>query len=122
MGKHFKNSGRDIHKKGLTVLVKPVYNENAEDAAKASARAVESAIKTLKRRMVNEGVIKDIRRNEFFVTKGQKARRKLKEAKIRERIRREEDMKEWNPSALIGRHLNKKPKVRKRQRQSSSED
>ena len=74
MAKHFNGNGRDIHKRGLAVEVKPAYNP--EQAIKN----LDSAMRTLKRRSIQEGLIRDIRRNEFAETKGQVRRRKHQEA------------------------------------------
>ena len=54
------------------------------------SKALETALKTLKRRLVQEGVVRDLRRKEFFESKGTVARKKLEEAKKREFKRREE--------------------------------
>ena len=81
MGSHYNGNGRDIGKRGLAVEVKPAAN--FEQAAKN----VESAIRTLKRRMVQEGVIRDMRRKEYSETKGQVRRKKAQEAIRRQKKR-----------------------------------
>lgn len=74
MGAHYNGNGRDIHKRGMAVDVKPAHNP--EQALKN----LDSALRTLKRRTVQEGLIRDIRRKEFAETKGQIARKKRQEA------------------------------------------
>lgn len=74
MGRHFTNNGREVHKRGLAVDVKQVNHPEAQ------AKAVESAIRTLKRRMIQEGVIRDLRKHEYAETKGQKRRKAKAEA------------------------------------------
>lgn len=78
MGHHHINNGRDINKRGLAVDVKPANHPEAQ------AKAVEQAIRTLKRRMIQEGVIRDMRKHEYAETKGQKRRKALAEAVRRE--------------------------------------
>ena len=74
MGQHYNGNGRDIHKRGLAVDVKPAYNP--EQALKN----LDSALRTLKRRAVQEGLIRDMRRKEFAETKGQIRRKKKQDA------------------------------------------
>lgn len=74
MGQHYNNNGREIHKRGLAVEVKQVNHPDAQ------AKAVESAIRTLKRRMIQEGVVRDLRKHEYAETKGQKRRKAKAEA------------------------------------------
>lgn len=74
MGAHFNGNGRDIHKRGLAVEVKPAHNP--EQALKN----LDSALRTLKRRSVQEGLIRDMRRKEYAETKGQIRRKKRQEA------------------------------------------
>lgn len=74
MGQHYNGNGRDIHKRGLAVEVKPAYTP--EQALKN----LDSAMRTLKRRSVQEGLIRDMRRKEFVETKGQIRRKKRQEA------------------------------------------
>lgn len=93
MSAHNKNSGHDIGKKGMTVHVKRNNALYGEDLEKFNAKSLDSAIKTLKRRMVQEGVIRDVRRKEFYETKSQ-IRRKKKEVAIRKQ-KLEEKNKEW---------------------------
>lgn len=69
-----KNSERAVNKKGLTVEVRPGRDE------KEAKNNLEHALKLLKRRVMQEGLIKDLRKNEFAETKGQVRRRKHKEA------------------------------------------
>lgn len=76
MGRHYAGNGRDYYKRGMTVEVKPAHT------AEAAQKALESALRTLKRRMVQEGLIRDMRRKEYHETKGQ-LRRKAKQDAIR---------------------------------------
>lgn len=78
MGHHFTGNGREIHKRGMAIDVKPANHPDAQ------AKAVEQAIKTLKRRMIQEGVIRDMRKHEYVVTKGEQRRLALAEAKRRD--------------------------------------
>ena len=96
MRKHQANVGRDIHKRGMTVVIKPIYNvEHTDKITEMQQKAFDSALKTLKRRMVQEGVIRDMRRKEYYESKGQVGRRKRKEGERRARKERETMMKEW---------------------------
>lgn len=79
MGQHYNGNGRDIHKRGMAVEVKPAYNP--EQALKN----LDSAMRTLKRRAVQEGLIRDMRRKEYVETKGQIRRKKLQEAVRRQK-------------------------------------
>lgn len=81
MGAHYNGNGRDIHKRGLAVEVKPAHTPEQ------AARALESAMKTLKRRAVQEGLIRDMRRKEYVETKGQIRRKKRQEAIRRQKKR-----------------------------------
>jgi ribosomal protein S21 len=74
MGVHFNGNGRDYNKRGLTVDVKPA--SSPEQALKN----LDSAMRTLKKRVVQEGLIRDMRRKEFVETKGQIRRKKRQEA------------------------------------------
>ncbi len=78
MGQHHTNNGRDINKRGLSVDVKPANHPEAQ------AKAMEQAIRTLKRRMIQEGMIRDMRKHEYVETKGELRRKALAEAKRRE--------------------------------------
>ena len=69
-----KNSERSVNKRGLTVEVRAGRDE------KEAKQNLEHAMKLLKRRIMQEGLIKDLRKNEFAETKGQVRRRKQKEA------------------------------------------
>lgn len=69
-----KNSDKSANKRGLTVEVRAGRDE------KESKNNLEHAIKLLKRRVMQEGLIKDLRKNEFAETKSQIRRRKHKEA------------------------------------------
>ena len=103
--KHINNSC-DIRKSGYTVTVnRPRTND--EDAA---ANSLEYAMKTLKKRMFQDGFQKELRKREFHQTKGQKARRARQNAIMRERKRLTEERREWDPDALIGMHQNKRKK------------
>ncbi|AUZ95452.1 hypothetical protein FDI40_gp713 [Agrobacterium phage Atu_ph07] len=66
--------GDRLNKKGLTVPVRLANNENE---AKSN---LEKAIKALKRRVSSEGLVKDLRQNEYHETKGQIRRKKRNEA------------------------------------------
>ena len=81
MGVHYNGNGREIHKRGLTVDVKPAHNP--EQALKN----LDSALRTLKRRVVQEGLIRDMRRKEYVETKGQIRRKKKQEAIRRQKKR-----------------------------------
>ena len=81
MGVHYNGNGRDYHKRGLTVEVKPAHSP--EQAQKN----LEAAMRTLKRRVVQEGLIRDMRRKEFVETKGQIRRKKKQEAIRRQKKR-----------------------------------
>lgn len=81
MGKHFNGNGREIHKRGLAIDIKPTHSPEA------AAKALESAIKTLKRRSVQEGLVRDMRRKEYFETRGQIRRRAKQDAIRRARKR-----------------------------------
>jgi ribosomal protein S21 len=73
-----KNLARDSGKRGLTVEVKVGRDENE------AKRNMEHAIKTLKRRLMQEGMLRDMRKHEYAETKGQ-VRRKKREEAIRRR-------------------------------------
>ena len=93
MSAHGKDNGRDFHKKGMTVNIRVPYNLHGEDRAKFQQNSVESAIKTLKRRMMHEGVVKDVRKKEYFKSKGE-IRRERREVAVRKQ--RIADMKkDW---------------------------
>jgi ribosomal protein S21 len=85
-----RNTDKSSFKKGLKVDVR--VGRDADEAM----RNLEHALKTLKRRVMQEGLIKDLRKNEYYETKGQKARRRHKEAIRRSakanRLRLERDM------------------------------
>jgi ribosomal protein S21 len=74
MSRHDKFAGRDVHKRGMTIEVKQGGGPEAQ------ARNMENAIKNLKRRMLQEGVIRDLRAHEYFESKGTKKRKALQEA------------------------------------------
>lgn len=69
-----KNSEKSSGKRGLTVEVRAGRDE------KESKANLEHALKLLKRRLMTEGLVKDLRKNEYAETKGQVRRRKHKEA------------------------------------------
>jgi small subunit ribosomal protein S21 len=79
--KHSATAGREIHKRGMLVEVKHTYNsfENPEKSSELRGKSFETALKTLKRRMVQEGMIRDMRRKEYYESKGQIRRKKQKE-------------------------------------------
>lgn len=74
-----RSNAREAGKRGLTIEVKPGRDDNE------AKRNMEHAIKALKRRMLQEGMIRDMRKHEFAETKGQ-VRRKKREEAIRRRI------------------------------------
>jgi ribosomal protein S21 len=78
MSRHFINNGKDVGKRGLAIEVKPSHNPDAQ------ARNVENAIKNLKRRMIQEGIVKELRAREYFESKGTRSRKALQEAKRRD--------------------------------------
>lgn len=69
-----KGSDKNVGKRGLTVEVRQGRDE------KEAKQNLEHAIKLLKRRVMQEGLVKDLRKNEFAETKSQVRRRKHKEA------------------------------------------
>lgn len=75
---HKNNNGKDVHKRGMSVDVKPGHTPEQQ------ARNVENAIKTLKRRVMQEGILKELRAREYFESKGTKKRKALAEARSRE--------------------------------------
>lgn len=75
MSKHLKNTGRFFKKRGMTVDVSTSKDENGVVRSN-----IEQAIRTLKRRMTQEGVIRDLRKNEYFESKGAKRRRRKEES------------------------------------------
>ena len=81
MGRHYVGCGREIQKRGMNVEVKPA------SSPEGAQKALESAIRTLKRRMVQEGVIRDLRNKEYAETKGQIRRKKRQDAIRREKKR-----------------------------------
>lgn len=81
MGAHYNGNGRDIHKRGLNVEVKPA------GTPEQAAKNLESAMRTLKRRVVQEGLIRDMRRKEYFESNGQIRRKKRQEAIRRQKKR-----------------------------------
>lgn len=82
MGVHFNGNGRELGKKGLTVEVKQSSDREAQ------ARNLENAIRLLKRRMVQEGVVRDMRKKEYFESKGT-LRRKAKAEAVRRQKKRD---------------------------------
>lgn len=77
---HNKNCGREIRKSGMVVNIRTPNHLSPEQRAEYQAREVDSAIKSLKRKMMTEGVIKDIRKKEYHKTRGQIRREKRKVA------------------------------------------
>lgn len=73
-----KNNGKDFSKRGMSVDVKPGHTPEQQ------ARNMENAIKTLKRRVMQEGILKELRAREYFESKGTKKRKALAEARSRE--------------------------------------
>lgn len=111
--KHSKFVGKDFKKRGFTVSLNQVRNPTTPEEFDANSRSLESALKVLKKRMMNEGFIKELRKREFHVTKGQKRRKSRQDAILRERNRMTEDRREWDPSALVGMHINKRKKEKR---------
>ncbi len=72
MSKHKR--GHSLNKRGLTIDVRQGRDE-VENKAN-----LEKALRQFKRRVTQEGLVSDIRKNEFHQTKGQTARRKKEEA------------------------------------------
>lgn len=93
MSNHTKGPFKELNKKGLTVALKPVFGNDFEKVSENRARALESAIRTLKKLCVQEGMIRDSKRKEFYESKGQIRRRRKAEAVRRERKNREKS--EW---------------------------
>lgn len=104
--KHISGFSKDFKKRGFNVSVN-VRNQDDEDS---KANALESAMRTLKKRTMQEGQVKELRKREFYQSKGQKRRRAFQNAVMREKKRLFEDRKEWDPDLLIGMHQNKKKK------------
>ena len=93
MSAHTKNSGQDIGKKGMTVSVKRNPHLSGDDLDKANAKSLDSALKILKRKMIHEGVIRDIRRKEHHESKSQINRKKKEVAIRRQKI--QDKNREW---------------------------
>lgn len=89
MSNHAKGPFKELNKKGLTVTLKPVYGDDFEKVSENRAKALESAIRVLKKRMLQEGMVRDMRRKEFYESKGTIRRRRKDEAVRRERKNRE---------------------------------
>jgi small subunit ribosomal protein S21 len=79
MSVHIRGNGREIGKRGLCVEVK--YSSTPAEAT----RNMDAAIRSLKRKVVQEGVIRDIRKKEFYETKSQLRRKKNRDAIKRQR-------------------------------------
>lgn len=73
MTAHRVNNAREFNKKGTSVQIRKNYNDTS---GKTDEKVLDSAIKTLKRRMSQEGIIKDVRRKEHYESKGSIRRRK----------------------------------------------
>lgn len=73
MTAHKPNNARDFNKKGTSIHIRKNFNDTS---GKTDEKVLDSAIKTLKRRMTQEGVIKDVRRKEYYESKGTVRRRK----------------------------------------------
>lgn len=110
--KHFKTPNKELKKRGFQVSIFQHRFPQNEEQMDENARNVENGMKVLKRRLQQDGFSKELRNREFHVTKGQKRRKKMQEAVMRERTRRIEDAREWNPDSLIGMHSNKRKKVK----------
>jgi ribosomal protein S21 len=83
MRKHLPGNGREFHKRGMCVEIKHIFNVDVFDKSDARMKAFDTAVKTLKRRMVQEGVIRDMRRKEYYESKGQVTRKRKKEGERR---------------------------------------
>lgn len=82
MSVHENATAREINKKGLTIEVK----DNNIDAA----------VKSLKRRCLQEGITRDLRRIEYYESKGQIRRRKQGEAIRRNKKKLAEELSKEN--------------------------
>ena len=91
---HDRYAGSVIRKKGLTVDLKPAYGDDLEKVQDQRLKAMDNALKTLKRRLVQEGVIRDMRRKEYYESKGQVGRRKMAEAKLKQ-IKQQKENDKW---------------------------
>ncbi len=69
--KHFKDGGGPFGKTGLRVDIK---------GDQSDPKNMEQAIKTLKRKTMQEGMIKDMRRIEYYETPSERRRREFSEA------------------------------------------
>ena len=88
-------------------------SEETKDLTNENQKNLHYAMKALRRRVNTEGVIDDVRKKEYFVSKGQKRRAKLKEAKMKERRRLNAERREWDPDALLNIPRKKRKRVRK---------
>lgn len=93
MSNHPKGPSKEFNKRGLTVTLKPVYGEDSEKVLENRTRALESAIRSFRKRTYQEGMTRDVKRKEFYESKGQIRRRRKNEAIRRERKNREKN--EW---------------------------
>lgn len=85
MSAHSKGYGREIRKSGMTVNIRTPHNLTPEQKYDFQAREIEYAIKALKKKMMSEGMIKDIKRQEYHKTRGQIKREKRKVAVRKQR-------------------------------------
>lgn len=88
-------------------------DEEVKDLTTENQKNLHYAMKALRRRINTEGVIDDVRKKEYFISKGQKRRAKLKEAKMKERRRLNAERREWDPDALLNIPRKKRKRVRK---------
>ncbi|AXH72842.1 MAG: 30S ribosomal protein S21 [Caudoviricetes sp.] len=72
MTAHKANNARDFNKKGTSVNIR----KNYKDDGKLDEKGLEVAIRSLKKIMRQEGVIRDVRRKEHYESKGTIRRRK----------------------------------------------
>lgn len=93
MSVHNKNSGRDIRKSGMVVNIRTPNHLFGEAREEFQAREVDNAIKILKRKMMTEGVIKDIRKKEYYKSRGEIRREKRKVAVRKQRAN--EAKRDW---------------------------
>lgn len=96
MGKHFRPA-KEFKKKGMTVGIRPFISRSEnDDAAKTDYgfKAMDSAIRELKSRMINEGMVKELRNREYYQSKGQKRRKAKAEGIMRYKAKMRERMQE----------------------------
>lgn len=92
--KHFRPA-KEFRKKGMTVDIRffPKFNDESEKAQEMGAKAVEQAIKALRDRMNNEGIIREMKERSFYQSKGLKNRKAKAQGIMREKTRLRDRMK-----------------------------